>query len=213
MSQLPDRNLGATQKRILQAILKSETPLPVDHLTKLLRISRNATYQHIIALERDGMIEKAEITQTKGRPSQTYQLTEKGQNTFPKHYALLAKLLVALVKNRMGSDLLQDCLVELGGSLAEQYQARVTGLTGNALISEVSNIMKELGYESEVISSSSDDKLEIRAHNCVFHELAKEHEEVCALDLALISKLTGSAIEHKECMVRGGASCRFKIKK
>ncbi len=213
-SSLSDKSLGSTQSRILQAILRSDAPLPVDHLSRLLEISRNATYQHVIALERDGLIEKAIVTQTKGRPSQTYRLTDKGQATFPKHYALFAKLLVGLVKSRLGADELTDCLEELGHSLAGEYAERVDGLTGDDLLVEVAAIMLELGYLAEAVPREDGHGLEIRAHNCVFHDLAKQHEEVCSLDLALISRLTGKPIEHAECVVRGGTCCRFRtIKK
>jgi hypothetical protein len=51
----------------------------------------------------------------------------------------------------------------------------------------------------------------IDARNCVYHHLAAEHPEVCELDLALLSSLLGGKIEHVECMVRGGASCRFRL--
>ena len=207
-----ERNLGTTQRRILQELLQSDAPLAVDHLTKMLEISRNATYQHIVALERDGLITKAATTQTKGRPSQTYSLTEKGRAAFPKHYSLFARLLVGLVKNQMGATELQACLDNLGHSLGDEFLERVSSLSGDALIIEVAKIMQELGYESEATIAEDDNKLEIRAHNCVFHDLAKEHEEVCSLDLALISHLTGASIEHAECVVRGGTCCRFKIK-
>ena len=49
------------------------------------------------------------------------------------------------------------------------------------------------------------------ARNCVYHHLAAEHPEVCELDLALLSSLLGGKIEHVECMVRGGGSCRFRL--
>ena len=207
------RPLGATQKRILQVILQANAPMRVEHLTRALNISRNATYQHVMALERDGFIERATITQTKGRPSQTYRLTEDGRAQFPKHYALFANLLIGLVKSKMGSSELQACLEELGGSLAEEFKDRVQGLEGQALFLEVATIMEELGYESHSIASAlGGDDYEIQAHNCVFHELAKQHEEVCALDIALISQLIGKPVEQCECVVRGGSCCRFKIK-
>ena len=205
------KRLGRTQSKILQTLLQADSPLPVQYLTQRLKISRNATYQHVTTLERDGLIEKASISQTKGRPSQTYQLTDAGREVFPKHYALFATLLVRLVKSRMGAREFESCLADLGDSLADQHLDRVAGLEGDALIREVANIMSELGYESEAsLPADGGAGLEIRAHNCVFHELAQEHEEVCALDIALISRLTGRQIEHAECVVRGGACCRFR---
>lgn len=204
-----DRPVGATQSRILQALLQSENGMSVDQLSRLLEISRNATYQHIVALERDAFIEKAVVTQTKGRPSQTFRLAEKGRASFPKHYSLFARLLVGLVKSRMGAVELKACLKELGQSLAGEYSDRVSSLRGDALTIEVAQIMQELGYEAEAVANEDGTGLEIRAHNCVFHDLAKEHEEVCALDIELISRLTGQQVEHTECVVRGGSCCRF----
>lgn len=205
-----DRRRGRTQAKILQTLLQADGPLRAEHLTRRLSISRNATYQHIVALERDGLIEKASLSQTKGRPSQTYTLTDAGRATFPKHYALFANLLVGLVKSRLGAEELEACLGELGRTLAQSYAERVAGLEGDRLIEEVSQIMLELGYESEAAEAADGAGLEIRAHNCVFHELAEDHKEVCALDLALISRLVGGPIEHAECVVRGGSCCRFR---
>lgn len=207
-----DRRLGATQSRILQLILQADAPLRIDNLSRTLAISRNAAYQHVVALERDGFVEKAEIAPTKGRPGQTYQLTEKGRATFPKHYDLFAKLLIGLVKSRLGGEELARCLTELGQKLAGDFADRVEALEGNDLIVEVAQILLELGYEAETVPAQSATGLEVRAHNCVFHDLAKEHAEVCSLDLALLSELTGGPVEHVECVVRGGTCCRFRCK-
>ena len=52
---------------------------------------------------------------------------------------------------------------------------------------------------------------EIVASNCVLHKLAEDSEDMCQLDLSLLSSLLDSEIEHRECMVRGGLCCRFGI--
>lgn len=203
---------GTSRHRLMQELLHSSEPLAVDPLARSLNISRNATYQHITALERDGLIEKAEMSQTKGRPGQTYQLSRSGRATFTRHYALFADLLINLVKSRLGPEDLQSSLEKLGKDLAEGYAERVTGLEPGEQIIEVAKIMRELGYESRATEPEGKAHPEIIAHNCVFHDLAERHREVCALDIALIETLTGSKIEHAECMVRGGTCCRFRRK-
>ena len=118
-----------------------------------------------------------------------------------------------MVKSRLGSEDLEACLTELGSSLAGEFASRVAGLEGERLLKEICQIMLELGYESEAVPSTDGPGLEIRAHNCVFHDLAQEHNEVCALDIALIERLAGGPVDHAECMVRGGTCCRFRRKK
>jgi len=203
---------GASRNRLLQELLHAKEPMAVDPLARALEISRNATYLHITALERDGLIEKAELSQTKGRPGQTYQLSRSGRETFTRHYALFADLLIGLVKSRLGPDELRSCLEALGQEIAQEYTDRVAGLDRNEQLVEVAKIMRELGYESRATESKGKLASEIVAHNCVFHDLAEQHSEVCSLDIALIEALTGSKIEHAECMLRGGSCCRFKRK-
>jgi predicted ArsR family transcriptional regulator len=71
--------------------------------------------------------------------------------------------------------------------------------------------MRELGYHARAVAEPGAELPLIDARNCVYHHLAAEHREVCELDLALLSSLLGGKIEHVECMVRGGASCRFRL--
>lgn len=79
-------------------------------------------------------------------------------------------------------------------------------------IEEGRKIMEELGYETRTASTAIDTS-EIVAKNCIFHGMAVENNAVCALDRALISSLLEARIEQRECMVKGGNSCRFSIRK
>ena len=201
---------SSTKVQILESLLKAGAPIGVDELARQLSISRSAVYQHMATLERDRMIEPGKVSQTKGRPGQTYQLTDIGRNQFPKHYSLLAGLLIELVQKRLGDDELQGFMEALGGQLAERFGARVLGLSDEERLREIALIMGELGYEAQVVERGAGVAPEITAHNCVFHEIAREHKSVCELDLALLSELYGGKIEHLECMVRGGGCCRFR---
>src|SRR5690606_24150222 len=143
--------------------------------------------QHVIALERDGLIERARISQTGERPGQTYRLTETGRATFPKHYALIATMLIRMLRARLGAAALEALLVELGQSLAADFADGVAGLAESDRMEAIAEIMRELGYEAAAATRADGEGLEIRAHNCVFHDLAREHREVCSLDIALLS--------------------------
>lgn len=207
----PGPKLGNSRRRILQTLLHAAEPLAVDQLARGLGISRNATYQHVTALERDGLIERAKISQTKGRPGQTYRLTDAGRGAFPKHYALIATMLIKTLRTRLGAAELEALLIELGQSLADGFADRFEDLDEAGRMEAIAEIMRELGYESEAAERADGEGLEIRAHNCVFHDLARDHREVCSLDIALLSKLAGQRMEHAECMVRGGHCCRFRV--
>lgn len=205
--------IGQRQQALLRALLYKKTGLTVEELSQQLSISRNAVNQHLTALDANGYITSASLTYTGGRPSRVYILTDVGRELFPRHYSLLANLMVNWVKQNLGDDKLESCLSELGEQVAVQFKDRVdqhTSLTDAA--AEVADIMKELGYEA-ASNDIAPDTVEIVANNCIFHKLAENTNKVCDLDITLMSTLLKSPVEHKECMVKGGQCCRFTIKK
>ena len=203
--------IGQRQQTLLKALLHHRKGLTVDELTQELGISRNAVNQHLASLEGNGFIETSSLSSTGGRPSRIYTLTPRGVELFPKHYALFSKLLIHWISQKFDDTEMKACLAELGEHVAQEFLSRVekkNSLTEK--INEVAIIMHELGYEAQV-RKNSEDLSEIVASNCVFHKLAEECQNVCELDLALLSTLLDGKIEHKECMVRGGGCCRFGV--
>ncbi len=204
------------RQRILDSLLHSPEGQTIDSLRAGVGLSRNAVYQHVTALERDGLVERASISRTRGRPGQSYRLSEQGAAEFPKHYDRFGDLLLRLIKTKKGSKPLVDLLEELGRSLADDHKASLAGLDTGQRIAAVAELMCDLGYAAEIDAGSAaredpEGPPQIRAYNCVFHHLAREHEEVCRFDLALLEGLLGGPVEHRECMVRGGTSCRFAL--
>ncbi|MCG8450087.1 MAG: hypothetical protein MI725_10985, partial [Pirellulales bacterium] len=173
-----------------------------------LSLSRNAVYQHVLSLERDGLIERAGRTPSGGRPVQTYRLSEKGIEQFPKHYALMAEMMIMSVKESQGPEAARNLMQHLGEKLAAGYALHLADLDPAERPREVVRIMQKLGYAAAL---SEQTEKEISAYNCIFHHLAKAHEEVCSLDISLISSLLKTPVEHIECMVRGGKACRFRL--
>ncbi len=205
--------LGLRQQQLLALLLQSKEGLTVEDLSRGLGITANAVRQHLMALERDGLVAKGETQSTGGRPEQLYGLTPAGNERFPRHYSWFAELLLDSLLNEKGSDALRARLETMGRAVARQFEHRVEGTsdTGDR-IRELAAIMAELGYESAPLEPPKEKLPAIEATNCVFHNLAQRYPEVCFFDLAMMSKVVGSEVIHDECMVRGGHVCRFKFK-
>lgn len=205
MRQTSDIELARSRDRILDLLLKSEGPMSVQKLSVDLGISRNAAHQQVIALEREGLIERASAIRTKGRPSQGYRLSAAGGATFPRQYALLAKEFLAELSRHLSGEELRKAMERVGETLA----GRIGG-SGEIPIAGIAEVMADLGYESRAVEGS--DGLEIEAHNCVFHDLAFADPTICEVDLALLRALSGKSVEHRRCMARGARSCRFAFR-
>ena len=194
--------LARSRDRILDLLLKSEEPMSVQELSASLGISRNAAHQHVIALMREGLIERAAAIRTKGRPSQGYRLSSAGGATFPRQYALLAKEFLAELSRHLKGDELRGAMERIGQTLAGKISSN-----GHVPVARIAEVMAEIGYESRAVEEP--DGQGIEAHNCVFHDLAFADPTICEVDLALLRALSGQRVEHRRCMARGERSCRF----
>lgn len=198
------QGMGRTQQDLLSALLYQPQGMSIDDLASHLAVTRTAIRQHLAALERDGLIYRGQTRPTGRRPEQLYLLSSAGRELFPRQYQLLANLLIGEVAEIIGHDNLARLMRSLGEKMA-------AGLEQQTVSEEqIATHMNHAGYEAQVFFRSSGDK-EIVAHNCVFHNLAKSHPQVCELDLALIGALGGGEVDHLECMVRGGEVCRFQL--
>jgi predicted ArsR family transcriptional regulator len=209
MSSVTVSEPARSRDRILDLLLRSEEPVGVQAVSSALRISRNAAHQHVMALEREGLIERAEAIRTRGRPSQGYRLSVAGRATFPRQYALLARQMLGELARHLGPDDLRLTLQRIGQSLADTLRGEV-GSDPDEVVRRIAGLMRELGYESRAIEDAAG--TEIEAHNCVFHDLAMADPAICEVDLALLRSLSGKEVEHRRCMARGERSCRFAFK-
>lgn len=202
------KSLGERQQRLLNLLLENKSGMTMEELARALGVSKPAVHQHLTNLERDGYVSRHALVKTGGRPSQVYALSDRGVHLFPKHYAWFSKLLLAEMLQRLGSEETESLLYQLGRQTAASLQGRLLGKTEAQRLHEVVRIMEELGYQARIVEKENGPP-EISAKNCVYHDLAKAHPEVCAFDLGLLDTLLEGLVVQRECMVRGGNACRF----
>jgi predicted ArsR family transcriptional regulator len=204
--------LGERQQKLMRLLLKNPDGLSIEELTEQLDVTRTAVKQHLHALEEQGAVAQGQLRVARGRPSRVYVLTLAGTDFFPKQYSWFSSELLKSLKAASGAEQLISLLKTLAGGIAESISQRVKGKTGTERIKEVQKILTELGYEAVVERNPARHRLPvIEAYNCVYHDLAAEHPEVCEFDLQLLATLSGTEVTHEECMVRGGKCCRFSF--
>lgn len=204
--------VSSRQREILFLLKDNPKGLSIPKLEVGLGISRTAVNQHLINLERDGLVTKGNIAKTGGRPGYAYLITAKGIDYLPKQYTWFSELMLDSLKEKLGGNGLENFLRELATGVGQQLRSRLWGKPFEKKIEEINLIMNDLGYEARVLPSSRGELPMISAHNCVYHKLAEKHNEVCQFDLALLEGLLEiqDAI-HEECIVRGGSRCCFSF--
>lgn len=202
---------GRRQQELLRLMLQHRAGLSIDELASEAGVTRTAVRQHLSALEAEGFVGKGEERRTAGRPVQTYVLTTRGTDLFPKQYSWFSGLLLGALKEERGSEGLATWLRGLAGTIAKSLNSRVEGKEGAERLAEVTAILNELAFEARASQPTGSEQPALEASNCIYHDLARQFPEVCQFDLELLARLTGSGVDHQECMVRGGAICRFRL--
>ena len=203
-------HITARQHQILNLLLKQRSGLSIDEIASTLTISRNAIQQHFVSLETDAYIAAGEPRKTAGRPVQTYVLTNKGINHFPKQYAWFSEMILSDLKETLGSDGFSKYMRKLGLTLAQSLLPQFEGKTTTERTEMLIDIMQELGFQANLPTHKQG---YIHAHNCIYHDLAQKHEEICELDKILISTLMNKNVELVECMAKKDNICCFKVQK
>src|SRR5688572_1074044 len=80
----------STKSRIL-ALLKRSPASTVDAIAGSLQLAPMTVRQHLMVLERDGMLSCRDDRGATGRPRHVYTLTDAGEETFPRRYDELAR--------------------------------------------------------------------------------------------------------------------------
>lgn len=201
--------IGQRRQAVLTLLLERKEGLTIDQLAAGLGITRTAAREHISALERDRLVAPGSFAlSTGGRPGRRYALTARGLALFPKHYDLMARMLLDALTARLGAAEAERELRALGSKLAGEMKPRVADGSLEARAASIAAIMRELGYASSARAGEPT----IEALNCIYHELARANPAVCTLDLTLIGELADAEVEHRACMARGDNACVFCLK-
>src|SRR5262245_46895729 len=116
-TKLDKRFFDSTRGRIVK-LLRGSTKT-VNELVAELELTDNAVRAHLLSLERDGLVRQSGIQPGTRKPHFAYELTDEGEQLFPKAYDALLNQLITVLKQRLKPSVLEDVLREVGRSLAD----------------------------------------------------------------------------------------------
>jgi DeoR family transcriptional regulator, suf operon transcriptional repressor len=205
------QKISSRQYQILELLLNNRNGLCVDELAKALDISRTAIQQHFVSLESEGYLKKNAFSKTAGRPLTLYVITDKGINCFPKQYAWFSELMLENLREELGDKRFKAYMQRLGVKLADSLRTQFINKDVIERTDELLTIMSNLGFQVQLKTNTETGESAIEARNCIYHDLAQKHSELCAFDLALMSSLLDKEVSQSSCMAKGDCHCHFKI--
>jgi len=200
-----------TRKKII-VLLKKADNMTVSELSKEIGITPMAIRQHLMSLEKKGMITYTARKYGIGRPVFHYRLTNKATEMFPKAYAALALDILGSIEEMDGRKKVDRLFMRRRD---KQHQAMAAVLDGmQNMEDKVSMLTKMLNDEGYMVETSQDDRTyTIKHYNCLLQGVSSDFPEACKYELDLYRLLFDKKVTRTECQSDGGPSCTYVIPK
>lgn len=205
--------LHTNQKLILEYLLDHSEGATLDELAEYLELSKTAVKEHLIKVEGLGLIQYEDSKGGVGRPRRKYLLSQAGNEVFPRQYSWLSNVLLEILAQDLGPEAISKLMRKLAQKVASSMEERFDKPTTAEQLKEITRAMNELGYRSTLKQSDIRKGAILEATNCVYHNVAKEHPELCKFDIQFLEKASGLNVKLESCIARGGSVCRFCLKK
>jgi DeoR family suf operon transcriptional repressor len=164
--------------------IKRQGEIGAEGLAAAAAITVSGTRQHLVALERDGLIAYREVREGPGRPRHLYSLTAAGDALFPRAYAELTNELLEYVESE-DPKLLERIFDRRGQRRLEQARARIAGLPFADKVRVVAQILDEDGYLAD-FERRDDGAYVITERNCAVLSVARRYRHACGSELAFL---------------------------
>jgi len=181
----------------------------VDELARELDLTNNGVRAHLAVLERDGIVrQRGSVRRSSGggKPAYVYELTEEGENLFPKAYEPALRRLLDILSERLGAEESEVLMKSVGRRLAEEHSVRTND--AHARLESAVEIFNELGGLAEL--QERDGTLVIRGYSCPLAGVTPDHPEVCRMAETLITELAGMPV-YEHCDRGERPRCCFEV--
>ncbi|PJF42794.1 MAG: hypothetical protein CUN55_09615 [Phototrophicales bacterium] len=205
-----------TRQHILE-ILKTQHEATVDEIVEELhartdkRVTAATVRHHLDVLRLNGLVEAPAVRRrdTPGRPQYVYRLTEKALDLFPNNYAELAHVLLEQLHSILPSDQV-NVIIE---GVADQMAADVVipDVSMPIRLDYVTEFLNMQGYQASWRRAEDQSGWILSTTNCPFEKLSGTHDDLCYLDIRLMTKLLGVIPRRLDRIAEGAQSCDYYI--
>lgn len=200
-----------TRERILD-ILKGRERATVDELSRELGLTAVTVRHHLDILRGEGYVAAPLVhrRKTPGRPQYAYALTEKASAFFPKRYHDLASLILDEVHACLSPAEVDQMMKRIGERIASQAVLPGVGDFEARLVAIVA-FLDRLGCMAHWEHRNGGDYL-LQIANCPYEQVVCQHDEVCKMDLRMLTQLLGTTPQRITWAAQGDHQCTYSIR-
>jgi predicted ArsR family transcriptional regulator len=181
----------------------------VEELARALDVTDNGVRAHLAVLERDGIVrQRGSVRRSSGggKPAYVYELTQEGEDLFPKAYEPTLRRLLDIMSERLGPEESEALLRSVGRRLGEEHSTQADG--AHARLEAAAGVLNELGGLAEL--EEQDGTLVIQGYSCPLAAVTPDHPEVCRMAEALVAEVAGVPLNER-CDRGEKPRCCFEV--
>jgi len=217
--QLVDRSPAGQILKLLQ----QQGPLSIKAIEAALGVTTTAVRQQLTTLVTAEMVTAETVrekgpsvpaptqSRQRGRPHAVYRLAKKGQALFARGYEELALALLEEILELSDPGTIHQLLHRVSTRLGQQYAERIRSAAVADRIHELSALLTAHGVMSKVDEAA--DAFVLTEYNCPYYSLAREHREVCGMEIEAMELALGSPVTLYQSQLDGHTGCQFQVKK
>ncbi len=200
-----------TRQKIVE-LLKERGRATVEELADEVGLTQMAVRHHLNVLQGENLVTISSVRRKTqpGRPQQLYALTEAANELFPEEYYHLADYLLDEVKASLGKSGLDELLRRIAGRIAAEAPPIRPDQRLEEHLERVVQLLGHKGFTArwEVVGHKT---IFIRVLTCPYRQVAREHSEVCHLDMQIIKEMLNADPVQLSCMANGDEYCAYRI--
>jgi len=191
-------------------LLKKSGGMSIEELSKKISITPMGIRQHLLSLEKKGIVTYIAKKHGIGRPGFIYMLTDAADDLFPKAYDMLALDVLRDMKKYDGQEKVNKIFNWRKDRMVKQKREALSGLSGiEDTLQGLKNMMESEGHLVELDKENGTYRL--KTYNCPINKIAGEFNEACVQELQMYRELLNRNVTMEQCIGQGSPSCIFSI--
>jgi predicted ArsR family transcriptional regulator len=201
-----------TREHILN-ILKEQGQATVGSLSRALGLTAVTVRHHLDILRGEGLVAApiAHRRKTPGRPQYVYTLTEKASSFFPKRYEHLASLMLDELRTCLSPAKVSQLMERIGERIASQATLPTKGSDFETQLVIAVEFLNKLGYMAHWERRDDGDYL-LHIANCPYEKVSSHDQEICNIDLSLLTHLLGTPPQRISWSAQGDSKCTYVVR-
>ncbi|EEM09059.1 MULTISPECIES: helix-turn-helix transcriptional regulator [Bacillus] len=200
-----------TKEEIVQ-LLKINGEQTVASLAESLEITEMAVRRHLSKLEKEKIIQSKMVRQHVGRPTYVYDLSQKGEDSFPKDYKQFALEVLEDLESIGDETLVNAILKARTNRMEEQLQKRISRQDNVwQKLREVAVIQEKKGYMVQVKQEGENSYI-LQKQNCPLKAVAEKYPQLCLEEENMYKRLfSDENVKVLSNMCNGDCHCSYHI--